>query len=68
MQTDWDQGEPVGDTYINPNASNPEDRNGEMGEEEVMTWKTYIPPPSKKPNKPSPTDLPARKKHNAVLP
>ena len=39
-----------------------------MGEEEVMTRKTYIPSSSKKPNNPSPMDLPARKKHDAVPP
>ena len=60
-QTNQDQGKPIGDACINPNASNPEDRDGEMEEEEVMTWKTYIPPSSKKPNNPSPTTfLPGR--------
>ena len=36
-QTNWDQCEPIGDACFNPNTSNPEGRNGEMGEEEVMT-------------------------------
>ena len=68
MQTDWDQGKPIGNACINPDASNPEDRNGKMGEEGVMTQKNYIPPSSKKSNNPSSTDLPAQKKHDAVLP
>ena len=68
MQTDRDQGEPIGDACIDPNASNLEDRNGEMGKEEVMTQKTCTPPSPKKPNNPSPTDRPARKKHDAVPP
>ena len=63
MQTSRDQGEPVGGACFDPNASNPEDRDGEMG----MTGKAHIPPSSKL-NNPSPTDLPARKKHDAVLP
>ena len=68
MQTNQDQCEPVGDACFNPNTLNPEDRNGEMGKEEVMTQKTHIPPSSKKSNNPSPTDLSARKKHDAMLP
>ena len=44
MQIDQGQGEPIGNACIDLDASNPEDRNGEKGEEEVMTQKTYIPP------------------------
>ena len=64
----WGQGKPVGNACINPDTSNPEDRDGETREEEVMTQKARIPPSSKRLSNPSPTDLPARKKHNAMPP
>ena len=41
---------------------------GRWGEEEVMTRKVHIPPSSKRLSNPSPMDLPARKKHNAIPP
>ena len=37
MQIDQSQGKPVGSACIDPDALNPEDRDGKMGEEEVMT-------------------------------
>ena len=31
MQTNWDQGEPIDGTCLDPNALNPRDRKGEVG-------------------------------------
>ena len=67
MQTHQGQGEPVGHACPNSDALNPEDKDGEK-EEEVMIQKAHVPPSSGRSGNSSPTDLPARKKHNAVLP
>ena len=38
------------------------------GKEDVLAHEVHIPPFPKRPSNPSPTDLPAIKKHNAVTP
>ena len=67
MQTGRGQGEPVGNSHLEPDALNPGDRDGEM-EEEVTIQDAHFPPFSKTSKNSSPTDLPARTKHNAVPP
>ena len=68
MQTSRGQGEPVGNACPEPDALNLGDRDGKMEEGEVMIQEAHVPPFSKKLKNSSPTDLPPRKKHKAVLP
>ena len=68
MQTSGDQGGPVGYVCFDPNASDLVGRDQEMEEEGVMNRKAHAPPSSRKQPNPSPTHLPARKKHDAVPP
>ena len=63
MQADRGQEKPVGDVYPKPNVSNPREEDEGAGKESVLA---HAPPFPKRPKNPSPTDLPARKKHNAV--
>ena len=66
-QADQGQDEPVGDVYPEPNVLNPrEEDGGGAGKEGVSAWEAHAPPFPKRPKNPSPTDLTARKKHNAV--
>ena len=65
-QADWGQDEPVGDIYPKPNVSNPTEEDEEAGKEGVSAHEVHAPPFPKRLKNPSPTDLPARKKHNAV--
>ena len=66
MQADWGQDEPVGDIYPKSNISNPREEDEGAGKEGVSAHEAHAPPFPKRPKNPSPTDLPARKKHNAV--
>ena len=67
MQADRGQDEPVGDVYPEPNISNPREEDEGAGKEGMSAHEAPAPPFPKRPKTPSPTDLPARKKHNAVL-
>ena len=60
------QDEPVGNVYPEPNVSNLREEDEGAGKEGVLAHEAHAPPFPKRPKKPSPTDLPARKKHNAV--
>ena len=66
MQADWDQDEPVGDVYPKPNVSNLREEDEGAGKEGVLAHEAHAPPFPKRLKNPSPTDLPAKKKHNAV--
>ena len=66
MQADQGQDEPVGNVYPKPNISNLREEDEEAGKEGVSTCEAHAPPFPKRLKNPSPTDLPARKKHNAV--
>ena len=65
-QADWGQDQPVGDVYPEPNVLNPIEEDEETGKEGISARGAHAPPFPKRPKNPSPTDLPARKKHNAV--
>ena len=65
-QTDWGQDKPIGGIYPKLNVSNPGGWDGEVGKEVVSSHEAHAPPFPKRLTNPSPTDLPARKKHNAV--
>ena len=67
MQADQGQDKPVGDIYPEPNVSNPREEDEGAGKEGVSAQEAHAPPFPKRPKNPSPTDLPAKKKHNAVL-
>ena len=66
MQADQGQDEPVGNVYPEPNVLNPREEDEGAGKEGVLAREAHAPPFPKRPKNPSPTDLPARKKHNAV--
>ena len=68
MQADRGQDKPVGSIYPKLNILNPEERDGEIGKEGVSSHEAHVPPFPKRPKELSPTDLPTRKKHNAVPP
>ena len=65
-QADWGQDEPVGDIYPEPDVLNLREEDEGAGKEGMSAHEAHAPPFPKKPKNPSPTDLPARKKHNAV--
>ena len=65
-QVDRGQDEPVDDVYPEPNTSNPREENEGAEKEGMSAHEAHAPPFPKRPKNPSPTDLPARKKHNAV--
>ena len=65
MQANWGQDKPVGDVYPKPNVSNPREGDEGTGKEGMLACGAHAPFPMRLKN-PSPTDLPARKKHNAV--
>ena len=67
-QADRGQDEPVGDIYPKPNVSNPREEDEGAGKEGMLAHEAHAPPFPKRPKYPSPTDLPARKKRNAVPP
>ena len=67
MQADWGQDKPVGDIYPEPNVSNLREEDEGAGKEGMSAHEAHAPPFPKRPKNPSPTDLPDRKKHNAVL-
>ena len=67
-QADRGQDKPVGSIYPKMNVLNPEERDWEIGKEGVSAHAAHVPPFPKRPKEPSPTDLPTRKKHNAVPP
>ena len=66
LQADWGQDEPVGDVCLESNVSNLIEEDEGAGKEGISAHGAYAPPFPKRPKNPSPTDLPARKKHNAV--
>ena len=66
MQANQGQDEPVGDVYPKPNVLNPKEEDEGAGKEGMSAHGAHAPPFPKRPKSPSPTDLPARKKHNAV--
>ena len=65
-QADWGQDKPVGDIYPEPNVLNLIEEDEGAGKEGILAHGAHASPFSKRPKNPSPTDLPARKKHNAV--
>ena len=66
MQADQGQDKPVGDVYPKPNILNLREEDEGAGKEGMSAHEAHAPPFSKRLKNPSPTDLPARKKHNAV--
>ena len=66
MQVDQGQDEPVGNVYPEPNISNPKEEDEGAGKEGMSASEAHAPPFPKRPKNSSPTDFPARKKHNAV--
>ena len=68
MQADRGQDEPIGSIYPELNVSNPEERDGEIGKEGVSAHEAHVLPFPKRSKNSFPTDLPTRKKHNAVPP
>ena len=66
MQADQGQDEPVGNVYPEPNISNPKEEDEGAGKEGMSASEAHAPPFPKRPKNPSPTDFPARKKHNVV--
>ena len=65
-QADWGQDNSVGDVYPEANVSNLIVEDEGPGKEGISAGGAHAPPFPKRPKNPSPTDLPARKKHNAV--
>ena len=65
-QADQGQDEPVGDICPELNVSNLIEEDEGVGEEGISAHGAHAPPFLKRPKNPSPTDLPARKKHNAM--
>ena len=63
-QADWGQDKPVGDIYPEPNVSNLKEEDEGAGKEGMLACEAHAPPFPKRLKNPSPTDLPARKKHN----
>ena len=66
-QADWGQDKPVGDVCPKPNVLNLIEEDEGAGKEGMSACGAHAPPFPKRPKNPSPTELPARKKHNAVL-
>ena len=66
MQANWGQDEPVGDVCPEPNVLNLIEADERAGKEGILARGAHAPPFPKRLKNPSPTDLPARKKHNAV--
>ena len=66
-QADWGQDKPVGNVCPKPNVMNLIEEDEGAGKEGISAHGTHAPPFPKRLKNPSPTDLPARKKHNAVL-
>ena len=66
MQANQGQDKPVGDVCPKPNVLNLIEEDEGAGKEGVSAHGAHAPPFPKRPKNPSPTDLPARKKHNAV--
>ena len=60
------QDEPVGDVYPKSNILNLREEDEGAGKEGMLAHEAHAPPFPKRPKNPSPTDLQARKKHNAV--
>ena len=56
----------LNDVYPEPNISNQRKEDEGAGKEGMLTHEAHAPTFPKGPKNPSPTDLPARKKHNAV--
>ena len=65
-QSDQGQNEPVGNVCPKPNVLNLIEGDEGAGKEGISACGAHAPPFPKRPKNPSPTDLPARKKHNAV--
>ena len=66
MQADQVQDEPVGDVHPKPNVSNVKEEDERAGKEGMSAHEAHAPPFPNRLKHPSPMDLPARKKHNAV--
>ena len=66
-QADWGQDEPVGNIQPKLNVSNLREEDEGAGKEGMLVHEAHAPPFPKRLKNPSPTDLPARKKHDAVL-
>ena len=66
VQADHGQDEPVGNVYPKANVLNPREEGVGAGKEGMSVCEAHAPPFPKRPKNPSPTKLPARKKHNAV--
>ena len=67
VQANRGQDEPAGNICPEPKVSNLIKEDEGAGKEGISVHGAHAPPFSKRPKNPSPTDLPARKKHNAVL-
>ena len=67
-QVNRDEGNPLMIIHPKLNESNQKKEKEEGGKEDVLAHEVHISPFPKSCSNPSPTDLPARRKHNAVPP
>ena len=65
-QVDRYEGDPLRIIHPKPNKPNQKEEKEVGGKEDVLAHEVCIPPFPKSHSNPSPTDLPARRKHNAV--